>query len=463
MVIEEQKRKKLLGIRGLEHLISYANYQFGDRVPGKSYRARENGQRIENYEVEIRNLFYIYGSILEILLRTENYSVDMIATDNRSFPYLKKSLEILKPWSIYLDTNPTNQSNSLVCNNEMPLCNCKINTLLDYTSQANRTIGSYYVHKSQANLANSHLKLALSYARLYEGKVEDKARVLCLALWANAENRMSLEDRGRDFAEEAYNCVAIAYNPVHPEVQKAAAVLIECLNRKGDLYDALRFAQFTLDSLKDPANGLNQESLEVAKGYYNLGSAINKQWNMPGEVVDIAKAEVFARESLRIYRLWADNLGIGSSAGLLAAIFSSQNNLGHETEQMLQLQLASCIKTCGPEGVNTSIGYCHLATYYNRLAQADDLNNERRRNDLQQANGKFEARFLEYPKELLLSTERMKNNLQLSKSKFEEGLRINTKLFGPNHPTTREISRNSMLVLQNLLMVQENCNILNRK
>jgi hypothetical protein len=59
MVIEEASRKKLLGIRGLGHLLSYALYQFGDRIPGKAYRERENGERIENYQVEIGNLYHL--------------------------------------------------------------------------------------------------------------------------------------------------------------------------------------------------------------------------------------------------------------------------------------------------------------------------------------------------------------------------------------------------------------------
>jgi hypothetical protein len=45
-------------------------------------------------------------------------------------------------------------------------------------------------------------------------------------------------------------------------VQKAAGLLIECLLLKDDLYDAdaQRFADATLDSLKDLANGFDQES-----------------------------------------------------------------------------------------------------------------------------------------------------------------------------------------------------------
>jgi hypothetical protein len=41
------------------------------------------------------------------------------------------------------------------------------------------------------------------------------------------------------FAEEAYNCVAIAYNPVHQEVQAAAGNLIDCLIHLGNFYDAV--------------------------------------------------------------------------------------------------------------------------------------------------------------------------------------------------------------------------------
>jgi hypothetical protein len=47
----------------------------------------------------------------------------------------------------------------------------------------------------------------------------------------------------------------MAYNPVHPAVQTAAGALIDCLVNKGDLKNAETFAQMTLDSLKDPANG----------------------------------------------------------------------------------------------------------------------------------------------------------------------------------------------------------------
>jgi hypothetical protein len=93
---------------------------------------------------------------------------------------------------------------------------------------------------------------------------------------------------------EKLTIVAVAYNPVYPQVQEAAGVLIDCLTRKGDLYDAERYAQLTLDSLKDPANAVDQESEALARGYYDLG------WVLYIQNESLARAEVLARESLRI-------------------------------------------------------------------------------------------------------------------------------------------------------------------
>jgi hypothetical protein len=51
------------------------------------------------------------------------------------------------------------------------------------------------------------------------------------------------------FAEENYNCLAEAHNPVHPDVLAAAGTLIECLIQKNDthhLNKAELFAQVSL-------------------------------------------------------------------------------------------------------------------------------------------------------------------------------------------------------------------------
>jgi hypothetical protein len=124
------------------------------------------------------------------------------------------------------------------------------------------------MHRSQFHLVETHCQRGLSYARLYEGTEDKKTDLLCGALRIFYHLRM-LERNHADaliFAEGAYNCVTVAYNPVHPEVQSAARLLIECLTLKGDFYNAELFAQMTLDSLKDPKNGLDQQSEAVARG-----------------------------------------------------------------------------------------------------------------------------------------------------------------------------------------------------
>jgi hypothetical protein len=45
-VLESNKGKD---IRVLEHLLSFADYQFGKGVTGKRYREMENGERMNNW------------------------------------------------------------------------------------------------------------------------------------------------------------------------------------------------------------------------------------------------------------------------------------------------------------------------------------------------------------------------------------------------------------------------------
>lgn len=139
------------------------------------------------------------------------------------------------------------------------------------------------------------------------------------------------------FAEEAYDVFPVFYNPVHPKVQEAAGMLIRCLINTNDLYNAERYAEATLDSLKDPANGMDQESEIVATGYYNLADVIAKQKG------DFVKGKMLERESLRIRTQLYSNEDI-SSIRLLASILFLQGKLGDETKELYERLLAIIIK-----------------------------------------------------------------------------------------------------------------------
>jgi hypothetical protein len=146
-------------------------------------------------------------------------------------------------------------------------------------------------------------------------------------------------------------------------VQKAASTLIECLTHKGDLFDAERFAQPTFDSLKDPANGLDQNSEEVAIEYYQLGNVIHEQNG------DLVKAERLIGESLRIRNLvhGSDSLEVGHSTGILATILGSQNKGQSETKELLEGCLTIDIKYYGSDGGNTAVSYNNFGYFYYKL------------------------------------------------------------------------------------------------
>jgi hypothetical protein len=98
-------------IRVFEHLVSYADNQFGQQVPGRDYRERKDGQRIANWDVDISILIKIITITLNI--HHNNLSYSPIIRDNKMFPHLERSLNILKPWMVIMDSDASDQSNSL--------------------------------------------------------------------------------------------------------------------------------------------------------------------------------------------------------------------------------------------------------------------------------------------------------------------------------------------------------------
>jgi hypothetical protein len=201
-------------------------------------------------------------------------------------------------------------------------------------------------------------------------------------------------------AEECYNLVVEAYNPVHPQVQEAAGILIDILISKGDLFDAERYAQVTYGNLRDKKNGIDQESEAVAEGAYNLANVIFQQDG------DLIKAEELARESLRIRSLIFDSnhQSVSISCNLVANILRKQSKLGDETRVLFERFLAISIRNEGP--ANTAAANSNLGLFYYQLSHEQATLN------VQQAQ------------------------LLLAKSHHEEAYRIRSKIYGPTHPET---------------------------
>lgn len=298
--------------RVLKHLLTYATFQFGEPVAGLGYRQRGNGERIDDFTVEINNVIPIYQNFHNTYLR--DTSLTRIDRDNFILRNAGKMLEVLQPWSVYLDSRTDSVSKE------------KLDTIFDLLSKVEQNKASIYSNRNQFDIAENHNQQAVAYARRYEQEGEIKTTLLLSTLTDYSQLLVKKDDLAGAMvlAEDAYNCVAIAYNPVHPQVQKAASILIDCLIRKEDFYNAERFAEMTFENLKDPANKLDQESEAVAKGYYNLGNVILLQKG------DLVKAEMLARESLRIRNQIydKDSPEVGGSMSLLALVLTSQGKFG---------------------------------------------------------------------------------------------------------------------------------------
>jgi tetratricopeptide (TPR) repeat protein len=302
-------------IRILKHLLSYAEFQFGDRIQGN--RKKQDGECISNWDVDVNYLLPIHGICLEIYEADMcERSLSMMLIDNLRLPHAEKMLEILSLWSVRLESNDC-------------LDRDQTNLILKLSAGAEQRLASIYKNRNQFSLAEDHLNLALSYARQYEEEGEEKTNLLVGALINNCDLRGTRGDYtgAVTFAEEAYTIAAVTYNPVHPRVQDAAGRLIQSMTHAGDLIQAETYAQMTLDSLRDPANNVDPEGVELACGYYHLAkvtSYLDK---------DQPKAEMLIRESLRIRTKYFgnDHQCVMESASLLSYILVSQGKLGDET------------------------------------------------------------------------------------------------------------------------------------
>lgn len=196
-------------------------------------------------------------------------------------------------------------------------------------------------------------------------------------------------------------------------MQEAASILIECLIHTGDFSKAELYAQLTFDSLKDPANKVNQQSEAMVKGYHNLGEAISSN-----EDGDLVKAEKLAREAVSIRtRLYVnDHAYVGESTLLLANILFRTGNLGDEVKKLYERSLAIHVLHAGLDGFNTSNTNFVLGEFHHQIARTHPTGDKR------------------------------KEHFRLSKSYYEEALRVYRKIIGPTH-------RNTMIAESKLTMV----------
>jgi hypothetical protein len=149
-------------MRVLEHLLLYAEYQFGSRnsgviVRGETYRERADGQKISNWVVEINTLHYIHLRLIDII--SSNELLKYAARDDKMFPHVEKSLSLLNLWIINLDKVASNRGERL--NNE------QMNYLLQELYGIEQTMGTVTMNRDQFDVADGHCQRSVTYAKRY--------------------------------------------------------------------------------------------------------------------------------------------------------------------------------------------------------------------------------------------------------------------------------------------------------
>jgi tetratricopeptide (TPR) repeat protein len=311
--------------------------------------------------------------------------MSQVSRDNGMFQYLERSLSLLNPWSKKFDSG-------------LNITKVENNYLIAGLVGTEGEMAKVFMNRGQFDVAEGHCQRCLAYSkRSLDGEVKSDLISDALFIYCSLRERQGSYPGAVSFAEECYNTVVEAYDPVHPKVLKAAGILINLLCKKGDLYDAERYAQVTYGTLRDKKNGIDQEGEDMAMGVQNLAGVILLQNG------DLIKAENLAREALRIRSQLHSN-DIASVCQILGRILQAQGNLGDETKGLFERALAIAIRNFGSEGMDAAIGYFNLGLFYCCLARAQ------------------------------ISSHSKRTEFLLAKSHIKKTLRITYKAYGPTHP-----------------------------
>jgi tetratricopeptide (TPR) repeat protein len=395
VVKEMIESKKGDNIRIFEHLLLYTEYQFGKPIIGKDYRERTDGQRISNWNVDICYILKISSTILYIY--ATNPSLSTMIRDKEMCHHLEKSLHILSPWMDTIDSDATSQSNSIT--------SIERNYLLKQSSILERRVAIVALNRNQFDVAERHSHRCLVNSRRFRIEGSEKTTLIFQALSLHVHLRQNQGNFSGavTFAEEAYNLVVDAYDPVHPQVQEAAGWFINCLILLGDLSNAERFVEQTYANLRDIKNGMDQEGEQVAVGAHNWADVIFRQ-----EDGDLIKAEGLAREAVRIKDQFcnAHDSEVSAHYSLLARILQKQGKFGDETKELYERSLAIYIRNEGPDGANTAGLNIDIGQFYYQIATTSSVGYTKR------------------------------TQLLIAKSYIDEAIRIETKIHNPTHPNS---------------------------
>jgi hypothetical protein len=136
-------------------------------------------------------------------------TLNSIDRNNIKDPHSKRAFRILNLWLIYFDSNADNGVDGR-----------NVDYLLQELFESEWRMGVVTRMRRQFDRAEGHCQRSLAYSKRVGLEGEEKTTMMfdALLLYSDLREKKDNYLGAVEFAEEAYNLVAEAYDPVHPQV-----------------------------------------------------------------------------------------------------------------------------------------------------------------------------------------------------------------------------------------------------
>jgi hypothetical protein len=167
VIDEVMESKKIKDIRFLGHLLSYAHHQLGKQVTGTIYLERKDGQRINNFSFAV--ILAGMNSNIAGLCRIKKSIGGLDRNDKKLRYHLERSLSLLNPWLLQLNTDVSSRTDDLTKG--------QINQLLKQLSSIEFGMAKVAMDSNQFDVAEEHCQRCLTYSKRLELEREQKTNL----------------------------------------------------------------------------------------------------------------------------------------------------------------------------------------------------------------------------------------------------------------------------------------------
>jgi hypothetical protein len=245
----------------LQKLLAFVQNQLGVQIKDKPYYRRIDGDEVDNFFV-----ICLLNTMVELCrLNGDMDSVFTYATEAREMLERRDKLD---------------------------------DQTLKLLSDIELHIASINVIRNNYAKAEHHCEQCLMFARLIKGEGQISKEYKALMNFSDLRGQQYRGSEAIELSEKAYILVSNAYGPVHPDVQAAAATLIDHLIKQGDYHRADNYCRMNYENLIDPSSGLSQDSVEVAGAKRQLVDI----WLIKPPPDDVKAAFALAEEAEQMIR-----------------------------------------------------------------------------------------------------------------------------------------------------------------